>query len=477
MIQRSFSLDDQAAFAKLSGDYNPVHLDPLKARRTRFGYPVVHGAHALLWALETLVSSKSDLLKLVSLKTFFNQPIRVGETVQFMLKTKDDACAEIQLLTENEQAARIIVTFSKSVNRGYLSFPDSHPSGLKCLDRKAEQLTNASGSLALCLNQGETARRFPSLMRVFPSCQLAEVMALTRLIGMECPGLHSIFSDLDLNFSSPHDETPRLSYEVLSYDSRIGLVTQNVRAPGMTGTLRAFLRSPPQLQGKYIELSEQVWKDEFLGQAALVIGGSRGLGEVTGKLLAAGGARVAISYYQGFDEAHDIVEQIKQGGGDATCLAFNVLDPNSLSKKDFESYWAPTHLYYFATPMIFQGKKNSFSSELFQKFCDYYVSGFFNTFQIFHGLGDGLQGIFYPSTVFIDDLPTNMAEYIAAKSAGESLCTLLRKKYASMNIYSPRLPKTATDQTASLIPVDIKDPAPLMLKNLRHFWSKKTLDA
>ena len=87
MIQRSFSLDDQAAFAKLSGDYNPVHLDPLKARRTRFGYPVVHGVHALLWALETLVSTKSDLLKLVSLKTFFNQPIRVGETVQFMLET------------------------------------------------------------------------------------------------------------------------------------------------------------------------------------------------------------------------------------------------------------------------------------------------------------------------------------------------------------------------------------------------------
>ena len=51
MIQHSFSLDDQVAFAKLSGDYNPVHLDPLKARRTRFGYPVVHGIHLMLWEL------------------------------------------------------------------------------------------------------------------------------------------------------------------------------------------------------------------------------------------------------------------------------------------------------------------------------------------------------------------------------------------------------------------------------------------
>ena len=85
MIQRSFSPDDQIAFAKLSGDYNPVHLDPVRARRTRFGYPVVHGIHVLLWALDTLVSQKSDL-QLVSLKFFFNQALEVGEVVQFILK-------------------------------------------------------------------------------------------------------------------------------------------------------------------------------------------------------------------------------------------------------------------------------------------------------------------------------------------------------------------------------------------------------
>ena len=472
MIQRSFSPDDQAAFAELSGDYNPIHLDPLKARRTRFGYPVVHGIHVLLWALDTLVSQNSGFLKLVSLKTSFSQPIGVGETVQFILKSKDETCAEIQLLTENEQAARIMVTCLPSETRGHSSFPDSHPGRGECLDRTAAQLIKASGNLDLCLDPSETARRFPNLMRVFPSSQLAELMALTRLIGMECPGLYSIFSDLNLDFSNPCDEAPRLNYEVLSYDSRIGLLTQNVQAPGMTGTLRAFLRPPPQHQEGYLKLSKQVWKDEFSGQAALIIGGSRGLGEVTGNLLAAGGARVAISYYLGSEEAHSIVEQIKQGGGDAICLAFDSLDPNPLRKEDFGSGWPPTHLYYFATPMISLGLRNSFSPSLFQKYCDYYVSGFFNTFQTVQTLGDGLRGIFYPSTVFIDDLPTNMAEYAAAKSAGETLCALLSKKHPGMNIYSPRLPKTATDQTASLLPADKQDPAPLMLENLRQFRDK-----
>jgi hypothetical protein len=309
-------------------------------------------------------------------------------------------------------------------------------------------------------------------MRVFPSSQLGELMALTRLLGMECPGLHSMFSDLNLDFLNPFDETPRLSYEVLSYDSRIGLLTLNVQAPGMTGTLRAFLRPPPQHQRGYLELSEQVRKDEFSGQSALIIGGSRGLGEVTGKLLAAGGAHVAISYCLGSEEAHNIVEQIKQGGRNAICFAFDVLDPKPLPEEGFGSEWPPAHLYYFATPMISPGLRNSFSPSLFHKFCDYYVSGFFNTFQTVQSLGNGLRGIFYPSTVFIDDLPANMAEYAAAKSAGETLCALLRQKHPSMNIYMPRLPKTTTDQTTSLLPTDKQDPIPLMLENLRQFRDK-----
>ena len=70
-----------------------------------------------------------------------------------------------------------------------------------------------------------------------------------------------------------------------------------------------------------------------------------------------------------------------------------------------------------------------------------------------------------------------MAEYVAAKSSGEAICDLLRKDNPSMNIYSPRLPQTITDQTASFLPVHKKDPAPLMLENLRRFSDKKNIDS
>lgn len=42
-IEHTFSAEDVAAFARLSGDSNPIHLDAAAARRAGFDRPVVHG--------------------------------------------------------------------------------------------------------------------------------------------------------------------------------------------------------------------------------------------------------------------------------------------------------------------------------------------------------------------------------------------------------------------------------------------------
>ena len=43
-FQRAITGDDVAAFAELSGDHNPLHLDPAYAGATNFQRPIVHGA-------------------------------------------------------------------------------------------------------------------------------------------------------------------------------------------------------------------------------------------------------------------------------------------------------------------------------------------------------------------------------------------------------------------------------------------------
>ena len=42
-LRHTFAQEDVGAYARLTGDMNPLHVDPLAAARSRFGRPVVHG--------------------------------------------------------------------------------------------------------------------------------------------------------------------------------------------------------------------------------------------------------------------------------------------------------------------------------------------------------------------------------------------------------------------------------------------------
>jgi len=111
----------------------------------------------------------------------------------------------------------------------------------------------------------------------------------------------------------------------------------------------------------------------FSGLRALVVGGSRSFGEVCARLLAAGGADARITFHSGEGDAQRVVEDICSGGGlacarqlDATCMDAGL---SAVTAAD----WAPTHLFYFATPPIARAAKSRFSADLFREFCSIYV--------------------------------------------------------------------------------------------------------
>jgi hypothetical protein len=128
----------------------------------------------------------------------------------------------------------------------------------------------------------------------------------------------------------------------------------------------------------------------------------------------------------------------------------------------------PLYLYYFATPFIFGAAKGRFSTKRFTAFSEYYVTGFLRTVRTLAASAAGLQKIFYPSSTAIDELPLDMGEYAAAKMAGEILCDFLHKAIPGIAIHKPRLPRVATDQTVSLMPVSNQDPLPVLLAHLRY---------
>lgn len=469
MTQRVFTPDDQAAFARLSGDYNPLHLDPVLARRLLFGRQVVHGLHALLWSLDEQLQVEAQPLELRLVKANFQAGIGVGQTVCCRATREEQYRITVKLEAAAAPAAWAEISWEPARHRRSHRLSKSPPDlPGKCRERSLEDVASAAGSIALAFDEDLAGRLFPNLTRVLPAMQLAALLATTRLVGMECPGYHSIYSSLNLAFYPDSAGTGNLNYRVADCNRRLALVSMDVEAPGTQGEIKAFLRPKPRTQASFAEICRQVEAGEFSNQRALIVGGSRGLGEVAAKLLAAGGADVMLTYHRGQKDARRVVAEIVSHGGKADCLPLNVLAPSQDLADRICQCAAPLYLYYFATPYIFGAAKGRFSPQRFADFCDFYVTGFLRTVQLLGSSTGGLQKVFFPSSTAVDDLPLDMGEYAAAKMAGEILCAFLQKAHPGIAVHKPRLPRIATDQTASLLPVSSQAPVPILLRNLRR---------
>ena len=82
MLERKMTQADFDAFAALSGDANPIHVDADFAASTPFGKPVAHGAF-LCSILRGLVAELVPNARQISQAVMFPNPARIGETLVF----------------------------------------------------------------------------------------------------------------------------------------------------------------------------------------------------------------------------------------------------------------------------------------------------------------------------------------------------------------------------------------------------------
>lgn len=477
MTRRRFTLDDQLRFAALSGDANPLHVDPVAARRLMYGQPVVHGIHALLWAIDRWLHDRegADGVRLRALKASFLRPIVLDADVELAVREeRESGRVSLELVARGASVLRASLAWEVS---GQAPAGRARPACLPPRERTLDDVEGASGELQLTYDPADLEPLLPQVAARLRPLDTALLLATTRLVGVECPGMHSVFSELELAATDGVEEVgdtgdPRLAWRVTRVDRRFALALIALGAAGVRGTIKAFVRPAPRAQPSARELAAQVAPGEFAGWRALVVGGSRGLGEVAAKLLAAGGASVRVTWHRGRDDAERVAAEAAQAGGDVAPLQLDVLRPDRAALRAALGAWAPTHLLYFATPNAFAGAKGVFSRELFESYAAYYVSGFAALVPPLRELG--LRAALYPSTVAVADTPPNMGEYAAAKAAGESLCTFLERSHAGLVMHRPRFPRLDTDQTVSLTPVANADPVPVLLAALRALAAATT---
>lgn len=467
MIHKRWGIDDQLEFARISGDFNPLHVDPLEARRFLFGKTIVHGIHLCLWAMDEYFKSTPGPAKLKRLKVCFSKPVGIDEMVILQEQRKDNSSVDFSIERNGVVGTTLSLEFfpndTDQVSQLYpgVVFDRKDPRHYEPKD-----LANAQGAIDIAGDITLLQRNFPSLHQNLPTAQILLILSTTRLVGMECPGLNSIYYTLILDFDEKPGSGNRLDYKVSGYNDVFKLVDIHLKSPIASGNIKAFVRPSLQLEHSVESIIQNVKKNEFEKQKALIIGGSRGLGAVTAKVLALGGADVCITYSQGQKEALRICNELKPFQCAIRAIQFNVLEGETSITQALGSGWMPTHMYYFATPFIFDGVKKKFSDRLFERFCQYYVQGFWRLFSELAS-DPRFKFVFYPSSSALTELPPNMFEYAAAKAAGENMCEYIRKYYPGIEIISCRLERLATEQTVSILPVENKDPLPILINILR----------
>jgi 3-hydroxybutyryl-CoA dehydratase len=112
-----FTMSDLAAYAEVSGDSNPLHLDAELARSVGLAAPPVHGM-LLLASFEPALQAWRPDLRLARLSGRFTQPVLEGESVTLsgrVMRAADDAPGILMRLLANGAASRAPAIVAEAV--------------------------------------------------------------------------------------------------------------------------------------------------------------------------------------------------------------------------------------------------------------------------------------------------------------------------------------------------------------------------
>ena len=207
IASRKFTLHDQQQFAKFSGDLNPIHLSDEYARKTPPGRAIVHGINSLLWALDVFLISGNDILDQLFVK--FLQPIYLDETVDCdyypdtqLIEISNPEIVFLRLKLSGSRCADTNhMSYSKSMAQ--LELSDMNFSDIESLEN-IEFTQSADPSYVKDL--------YPGLFAGYGCSLVSQISYLSSVVGMQAPGLHSIFVSAALNLKKKKQCSIHRSY-------------------------------------------------------------------------------------------------------------------------------------------------------------------------------------------------------------------------------------------------------------------------
>jgi hypothetical protein len=440
--EKKFQFTDQLIFAKISGDYNPIHLDRNYARRSISGDIAVHGINLVFWGLDTFLKFKKVKIKIIKINIIFSKFININQKVKIKIFQNNNKVL-FNFFESDILAAQFEIQYLKSLTTQYSYF------NKKFIKKKASVTKFENFKIGkkfvenFAIDNQLFKKKFLNIHKYLNFNQIIDLVTITRLVGMNVPGEDSILSKLDLFYKL--NNVVKSEIKITSIDKRFSLINLYYVGKNLSGNIRTLMR-PKKINQTIQNKKLKINKREFSKQRALIIGGSKGLGEATVKILSSGSAKILFSYFNG---KKDAVQHRRGFEKNIKIFHLNIeRELNSKISKNIKNF-KPTHLYYFATPRIFTGNGYDFREKNFTTFNNYYISGFKKIFDLLDK--KILQSVFFPSSVAINEATSKLCEYACSKAAQEILLKYLNEKYKKIYFSYPRLPRLKTDQTLSIL--------------------------
>ena len=451
---RTFDAADQTNFANLSGDYNPIHLDPLQARRSISGECIVHGIHGLMFAIECLTKFNKSMI--ASFDAQFKKPIPLGVEVFCVWEEKR---GRLSLIVGKATCTSIFVTLGPARSNQEISSTIKKEQPLVSpRNLSLEECTEHSIRELIFRGDAEVGKKlFPFLFSRYGESFCMELAMTSEIVGMQLPGLNSLFLRIRCQFlldSHGHH------FSVTNCNTKFRIIKLLVVGPTLESDIEVLFRPTSEPILSMHQIAKRVNKEEFTHVNALIIGGSRGLGATTAKAISCGGGRSTITYNVGVNEALGVQQEIVKFGGVCFPFQLSVETRFSIPNEGFNQ------VYYFATPRIQPDNSIGNISKLELVYKRIYVEAF-RELLIQISKWNRPISVFFPSSIYVERIEKNFLMYSKFKLEGELIC----QEFAGnsfLRIVCPRLPRVATDQTLGLIHEELESPLDIMLPWLQR---------
>jgi 3-oxoacyl-[acyl-carrier protein] reductase len=342
------------SFARLSGDYNSMHMDVEVARKSRFRQTIVHGM--LPFSFLSIIQQKFPQQWIIfkELSGHFNKPVYVGDVISLNISIRHKADnlysfqgqwsrkrnGEILLLAKGKLAlcdtkADIVEKVVDDKRKTLLLTPttenqytiedlkDQHEVlAFSVTTNLAEQYAN---SVLTAVNEPD------SDLRLCP--HLLATLLLSTMVGMRLPGRYATFTRFNITFSQ--NLALQQEYKLCASLDKVSVEAEHFNASceirfrdGVyaTGKYEVVVNSPPKTMLSSAQIKQTAMDLGLAGKVALVTGASRGIGETTVKLFAMYGVKTVVCYFRGQSDAEAIVKDITEANGEAFAVQCDLTD-------------------------------------------------------------------------------------------------------------------------------------------------------